>query len=609
MLTDPIFVDRVEEKRVLEDLVESAQRGDSGALIVFGDAGMGKTALLDLAVSVTDLPVSRISGVEAEQSFGFAALHRLFVPFMHRVDMLPAPQRTALETAFGLVDEGPADRFMVGLAALSVLAAEASTFGMLCVVDDAQWIDTESLQTLAFVARRVRAEGVVLLFGFRSDLELPPVLTGIRKLEVGGLPYEAAVDVLARAAGRSMPWGVAQRVVRETGGCPLALWELGQELAATTADGREPMEGLTISHRLEDHFAQQVKSLSFDAQLLLLVAAADTSGDRALVWRVAQDLGVAADAQGEAERQRLLVPGPVIQFRHPLIRSAVYARAEPQQRRVVHQALAETMGKSAHPDRWARHVALGAAGPSEPLAAELQSMSQMAQGRGGYSAQATLLVQAANLSESLHTRSIRLLSAAVAALNAGANPYAAELLDQAEAYLSDPDSLAEAQYLRGRLAVGLAQAAKAPALLLAAARSLLPFSITRAREALMEAFDAYAISGRFTTDVAPHDIASVAEMTSATADPPTMQDHLLDGTTAFFCGRRSAAYDHFRKAGDLLRAGEISDPRIRPLVQSPLGGDVRRLDLQPLGCKEGRLRSPKRRAPRPPVQPHRPDAR
>ncbi len=563
MPAEPVFVDRVEEKKILEGLVGSARLGESGALVVFGEAGMGKTALLDLAVSLTDLSVARISGVEAEQAFGFAALHRLFVPFMRQVEVLPSPQRIALETAFGLRQNGPPDRFMVGLAALSVLAAEASQSGMLCVVDDAQWIDVESLQTLAFIGRRIWAEGVALLFGLRTHLDLPSALAGIPTLEVSGLPYEAAVDLLAHTAARSMPRRVAQRVIGETGGCPLALWELGKELAEThTTDLGPPMEPLALSHRLEDHFSQQIVGLPSDTQLLLLIAAADSSGDRGLVSKVARDLGVGVDAHKDAEQQRILLPGAEIRFRHPLIRSAVYARADPEQRRAVHQTLAQATGKSAHPDRWAGHVALGAAGPSEQLAGELEAMSQVAQARGGYSAQATLLVQAANLSESLETRSERLLAAAAAALTAGAHRYAAELLDQAEAHLSEPAAIAEAQHLRGRLAIPLHGPPKAPALLLAAARSFLPLNMSRARELLLEAFEAYTISGRFTSEISPYDIASVSEQTSATAESLTLQDHLLDGTTAFFGRSRSEAYEHYRRALDLLRAGDVTDEQI-----------------------------------------------
>jgi DNA-binding CsgD family transcriptional regulator len=563
MPAEPIFADRIDERQVLADLAESARRGDSGALVVYGEVGMGKTALLDLAVSVSDLPVSRISGVEAEHAFGFAALHRLFVPFMDRVRLLPAPQRMALESAFGLLEASPPDRFLVGLAGLGVVAAEAAESGLLCVVDDAQWIDLESLQTLAFIGRRLRAESVVLLFGLRTEVDLPPALAGIPTLEVGGLPHQAALDVLTHATARSMSSAEARRVVRETGGCPLALWELGKELAEThSTNGGGPLEHLPISHRLQDHFSQQVGRLSPDAQLLLLVAATETSGDRALVWTVARRLGCGVDAEMEAERLRLLLPGPEIRFRHPLIRSAVYARADPRQRRTVHQALAEALPQSTYPDRWAHHLAFGAAGPSEHLAGELEAMSQLAQARGGYSAQTDLLVHAARLSETLEARSVRLLNAAAAAFAAGTNAYAADLLDQAEPHLLDSAAIAEAQYLRGLIAIPLSQNAKAPALLLAAARSFLPLSTKRAREALFAAFTAYMSTGRFTVDLSPHDIAAEAEKTRPLDDPPTVLDHLLDGTTAFYSTGPSRAYEHYRRAADLVHAGKLTADQV-----------------------------------------------
>jgi DNA-binding CsgD family transcriptional regulator len=560
MAAIPLFMDRADERKTLGGLIEAARHGESGALVVYGDVGMGKTALLDLAASLTDLPAARISGVEAEQAFGFAALHRLLVPFMHQAGLLPPPQRTALETAFGLSQERPADLFMVGLAGLTLLAAEASESGLLCVIDDAQWIDTESLHALAFIGRRIRAEGLVLLFGLRTDFDLPPALAGIPTMEVGALPYDAAVELLDHAASRSMSDQVARRVVDETGGCPLALWELGKELAeANTTDDGIAFERLTISHRLEEHFSQQVAGLPPDTQLFLLVAAADTSGDRALVEQVARRLGCGADAEDAAERGRILVSGPDIRFRHPLIRSALYSRSDLLQRRRVHWALAEATPKNTHPDRWARHVVLSADGRSELLAGELEATSQLAQARGGYSAQATLLVHAANLSESLQSRSVRLLRAAGAALNAGMYPYASELLNQAEPYLLGPASIAEANHLRGRLCIGLLRPAKAPALLLAAAGSFLPLSMSGTRDVLLEALDAFAVACSLTSGISLTDILSVAETTTATTGSLTVQDHLLEGITAFFGTSRSRAYEHFRQAADLFRSEEVRD--------------------------------------------------
>jgi DNA-binding CsgD family transcriptional regulator len=560
---DDPFLDRLEERRALDSLAVSAREGGSGALVLFGDAGMGKTALLDYAVSTSGLRVVRIAGIETEQGFGFAALHRLLQPFLEGLAQLHDPQRSALQAALGLRDDGPPDRFMVGLAGLSLLAAESGNEPLLCVVDDAQWIDAESLGTLAFIGRRVSAEGIVLLIAVRTPFDVPSELAGISTMEVRGLPAEEARDLLARVAGRKLDVDVMTRIVTEMNGCPLALKELGKELADSyIADQRAPVEQVTIRHRLEDHFFQQIADLPPGTQLLLLVAAADTLGDSALIWKVARLLGCGVDAQLIAEQRRLLLPGPELRFRHPLVRSTVYARVEPDQRREVHRALADAMGKDAFPDRWARHVALGSAGPSEELAAELEATSQMAQARGGYWSQASLLVQAANLSVSMDARSMRLLGAASAALNAGAFPYSAQLLDQAEPYLSDPSTLAEVAYLRGRLAIGLTQSPKAPALLLTASSAFLPLDMQKARDVLLETFNAYSISGRFTETISPRDIADLAKQTRTTANPPTLQDNLLDGMTALFSDDQKGAYGYYRRAGELIRSGVVAEDEI-----------------------------------------------
>lgn len=560
---EDVFLDRLEERKALKDLASAASEGGSGALVFFGDAGMGKTALLDEAASTSGLRVARIAGIETEQEFGFAALHRLLLPFLSDLDQLEDLQRKALLAAFGLRDEGPPDQFLVGLAALSLLAAVGAREPLLCLVDDAQWIDAESLGTLAFVGRRISAEGIVLLFAVRNPFDVPSELAGIPSMEVKGLPGEYAADLLVRATGRDLGPEVTSRILSEMNGCPLALKELGMELAETyVADIRAPVEQITIRHRLEDHFTQQVAHLPAETQLLLLVAAAETSRDSALILQVARELGCGVDAALIAEQRHILLPGSELRFRHPLIRSTVYANADPAQRRTVHRALAEAMGKDAFPDRWARHVALGAAGPDEMLAAELEGMSQMAQARGGYWAQASLLVQAANLSESLENRSLRLLGAAGAGVKAGAHNYAAGLLDQAEGYLSGASALAEVAYLRGRLAIGLTQPLKAPALLLAAARAFLPLDVPRTREVLLEAFDAYSISGRFTENIDPHAIAALASQTRATADLPALRDHLLDAMTALFSDDRAGAFEHYRNAGNLIRAGAEPDGEI-----------------------------------------------
>ena len=313
-----ILLDREDEREAIDTLLHSASEGSSGALVVYGEAGMGKSALLDYAASSSDLAIARVSGVETERSFGFAALHRILLPFLHQIDRLPPPQRVALESAFGLLDRGPPDRFMVSLASLTLLSVANSQTGLLGIVDDAQWIDTESLQALAFVARRLQAEGIALLIGVRTTTDLPSELAGIPTLEVPGLPENAGAELLRIAAGRPVPEQVAKRIVRETSGCPLALWELGTTLTERRSNQMSVLdEPVPITRRLQEHFDAQVSVLSSDAQLFLLAAAADVSGDRALVHAVVLSLGCNAEVEAEAERNQLISARPPHHFPTP----------------------------------------------------------------------------------------------------------------------------------------------------------------------------------------------------------------------------------------------------------------------------------------------------
>jgi DNA-binding CsgD family transcriptional regulator len=553
-----ILFDRVDEKRSLDDLVSHVHDGVSRALVLHGEAGMGKTVLLDYAASKASCAVARISGVEAEQSFGFAALHRLLVPFLDQIVLLPSPQRAALESAFGVVGHLPPDRYMVGLAALGILAMEGTKSRLLCIVDDAQWIDHESLQALAFVGRRLNAEGVGLLFGLRTHLGLSSDLTGISAMEVSGLPPDAAAELLSSAAHRPLAQGVIEQIVRETNGCPLALRELGVDLADRPAGaGMGHGETLSISRRVEEHFLQQVAELPRDTQLFLLVAAADTSGIRGVVEAAAGQLGCSVNAELAALHERILIPGQQIRFRHPLIRSAVYSSADSEQRRLVHQTLSTVVGKQ-HSDLWARHVVLGAEGPSEALATELESASEIARSRGGYSAQMVLLTSAADLSEAVELRSSRLLRAARAAISAGANEQAGALLDRVEGLLTDPIAVGEALLLRGQLTVLLYQPAEAPALLLAAARQFLPWSTARCREALLETFGAYTISQHFTTEISASDIAQLATELETHQQNGSLEDHLVHGIARLIESGPCDAFEHLRETARFLREEELT---------------------------------------------------
>src|ERR1700734_2167484 len=368
------LLDRVTERQVIEDFVSAVEDGLGRSMVLLGDAGMGKTRLLEHAVDYApNLRSAWISGVEAERDLGFAGLHRLLRPFLARRSQLPGPQRVALGSAFGLQTDMPADRFMVGLACLTLLADVATEQRMICVIDDAQWIDEESLAVLAFVARRLSADGVGLLFGVRDSQSPPGELDGLLTIPVGGLPDEAALELLARQNSADVDAELARRGVAETSGCPLALIELAAELTDEQLRGGHTVgKPLPIGRRLEEHFLRQVRSLDERAQLFLLVAAAETSGDASLVRRVAKELGSDTSAEGIAVASGLMRTDRGIVFRHPLVRSAIYGGARVDVRRNVHSTLAAHIDRIANPDRRAQHLAAAADTPDEALAKELE---------------------------------------------------------------------------------------------------------------------------------------------------------------------------------------------------------------------------------------------
>ena len=555
-----MLLDRIDERDALDRLVDAASGGLSGALVLHGEAGMGKTALLDYTVSsCQSLRVLRITGVEAEREFGFAALHRLLAPLLGDMENLPVPQRNALESAFGLVTRAPADLFLVGLASLTLLADSASPEGLLCIVDDAQWVDPESLNVLAFVGRRLRAEGLALIFGYRTSDEVSSVLAGVPDLPVGGLPEQAALELLSSTADHRLDAGAARRIVTETSGCPLALLELGAYLTPTQLAGTEPLPiPIPISDQLEEHFSRQVETLPPATQLFLLVAATETSGELNLVRKVAHQLGCQPDVEEIAIRQRLIVTDPRVEFRHPLIRSAIYASASFAKRRDVHRALANSIDKSVEPDRWARHIAASATGPDDRLAADLESVAHTARGRGGYAAEASLLAQAAELTEGSAHRCQRLLDAATAAMRSGVARKARSLLKQARAGLNDPLLVAEAIRLEGQLA----WAQHRPALLLEAARRFLPLDVDRARGCAFEAVNWYLTAQHYSQDFSAAEVANMARETREGSTKVQLGDLLVDGVSLLLSGRQPEATEVLREAGTRLHDGPNSDDEI-----------------------------------------------
>ena len=374
--------------------------GLSSVLVFRGEAGIGKTSLLDFAVeSAPDFLVVRLAGVEAEREFGFAALHRLLLPILHQIERLPRPQRDALNSALGLADGPPANPFLLGLGVMTLAATAARARERLLVVfDDAQWIDRESMTPLAFWARRLHAEGTAVIFAERRDNDEPSPLNDFRVIEVGGLDTGAARELLDESVGFRLDSEVAGRIVAETGGNPLALAEFARDLSIDQTIGvGAGLQPLAVSRIVEQRFASRVRSLSAETQLLLLLVAAESSGDPITLWAAASQLGVEPEAADAAEAQGLLTIGAEVVIPHPLIRSAIYATAPPADRRMVHAALATATDPTNDPERRAWHLASAAVSTDEGVATVLEECARRSSVRGGTAAAVSLLTRAAEL--------------------------------------------------------------------------------------------------------------------------------------------------------------------------------------------------------------------
>ena len=483
---------------MLDGLVEAVHAGESRVLVVHGEPGVGKSALLEyLAGQAVGCRVLRVAGVQSEMELAFAGVHQLCAPLLGRLDALPGPQREALATAFGL-SGGPApDRFLVGLAALGLLSEAAAEWPVLCMVDDAQWLDRASALALTFVARRLGAESVGLVFGSRvADGDL----AGLPELAVGGLPEAEARALLDMVLTGPIDARVRDEIVAETRGNPLALLELPSGLTVAELAGGFGLPGalpgaLPLAGRIEESFRRQIEALPALTRRLLLVAAADPTGDPALMWRAAGRLGVGTHAAGPAAEAGLAEFGARVRFRHPLVRSAVYRSAPAVDRQEAHRVLAEATDPLADPDRRAWHRAQAAAGPDEDVAAELERSAGRARARGGLAAAAAFGERAVLLTADPARRAGRTLAAAQAGLQAGAFGKALELLAMAEAGPLDELEGARADRLRGQVASASGLVSDAPPLLLKAARRLEPLEEDLARETYLEAWRAAQIAG------------------------------------------------------------------------------------------------------------------
>ena len=531
-------------------MLAAVRDGLSGVLVLRGDAGIGKTVLLEWAAGQAhDMQLARVAGIQAEMGMGFAGLHQLLVPFLGGLDGLPGPQRQALGSAFGLV-AGPApDRFLVGLAALTLLTDAAPGQPVLCVVDDAQWLDQVSVEVLGFIARRLYADRVGMLFTVREGEGQAAALAGLPELMLGGLPEEAGGELLATSAGARVDGRVSAQVVAGVAGNPLALVELAGELTAEELSGAVPLSWpLRFGGRLQELYLARVRALPVDTQMLLAVAAADPTGDPALVAKAAGQLGTGPEAGEAAETQRLVSWQPRVRFRHPLIRSAAYYAAPEGTRRRAHAALAGVTDPDADPDRRAWHLAEAAPEPDEDVAAELDRCASRAQARGGLAAAAAFLERAADLTPDPGPRAERTLAAAQASLQAGEFGKASDLMALAEAGPMDEFQAARADLLRGRIAFASGLGSDAPPLLLKAAKRLEPLNLDLARETYVDAWQAAFFAGYLAGAGDLLEVSRAARALPPPAHPPRLVDLVLDGFALLVTDGPTAAAPLLRRA-------------------------------------------------------------
>ena len=532
--------------------------GRSRVLVVRGEPGIGKTALLDYAIqSGSGFRVARAAGVESEMELAFAALHQLCAPMLDRLERLPDPQRDAVGVAFGLSAGNAPDRFLVGLAVLSLLSEVGEERPLLCLVDDAQWLDRASAQTLAFVARRLLADSVALVVATREPIE---EFNGLPELLVEGLGNGDARALLGSALRVPLDERVRDRIVAETRGNPLALLELPHGLtSAQLAGGFGVLDVPGLPGRIEERFRQRDAALPAAARRLLLVAAADPTGDPALVWRAAARLGIGPEAATAAAADGLLAIGARVTFRHPLVRSAVYWAAPLGERRVVHRALAEATDPAADPDRRAWHRAQAAVGPDEEVAFELERSAGRAQARGGLAAAAAaFLERSAALTLDPARRAERALAAAQAKYQAGAFDAALALLATAEAGPLDEFQRAQADLLRGQITFASRRGSDAPPMLLKAARQFEPLDVRLARDTYLEALSAALFAGRLALGGGVPEVAQAARAAPRSPQPARAPDLLLDGLAVLITDGYPAGVPLLKRALSAFRGEDVS---------------------------------------------------
>jgi DNA-binding CsgD family transcriptional regulator len=544
------------ECEALDRLLTDALAGRSGVTVVRGEVGVGKSALLGyVSDRAGGWHVATASGVESEMELAYSGLHQLCAPMLEHLDRLPVPQRDALATVLGRSAGPPPDRFLVGLAALTLLAEVADRQPLVCIVDDAQWLDHASEQIVGFVGRRLLAERIALVCAVRTGIG-ENILAGLPELSIEGLGDSDARALLLENVHGPLDAAVCDQIVTESHGNPLALLELPRTWnAADLAGGFGLPDSRPVAGRIEQSYVRRLLQLPSDTQLLVLAAAAEPLGDPVLLHRAAETLGVDMAAADPAVDAGLLEVGGRVEFAHPLVRSAAYRSAPADDRHRVHRALAEATDAETDPDRRAWHRARATPGPGEEVAAELERSAGRAQARGGLAAAAAFLQRAVALTVDPARRAERALAAAQASLEAGKFDAALGLVATAQAGPLDEFQCARVDLLRGRVAFDSGNDSDAPVLLLEAARRLEPFDLELARETYLTAWGAAVFAGGGVL----LEICRAARALPPPRGAPSPVDLLLDGLALLTTEGHAAAISSLQGAAKALADSPVED--------------------------------------------------
>lgn len=566
-----LLIDRATEQERLGVLLAGAASGFSGSLVLRGQPGVGKTALLEdtlTRASDAGMTVVQLTGLESETKLGYAALHRVIRPFMHRLDALPQPQRDALRSSLGLTDEVPANKFLVALSVLTLLTDIASEHPLLCAVDDAHWLDIESAAVLGFVAQRLHADPVAVLFCVRDPLEVPAPLTGLPIYAIDGLSQQGALDLLHSVTPGWLSPEVATRLVAETMGLPLALIELARELSPEQLAGASPLPNPlpVVAGSVERMFGQRVSRLPYDAQRMLALVAAEPTGSLTLFWRAAEEIGIDPSVIDSADLDDLIELSPHVAFRHPLVRSIAYHSLPSPERRLIHRALAASADSNGDPDRATWHLAEAALGPDDDVADRLEAAAARARARGTYAVTGSLLTRAAELSSDRSVQTKRFLDAAESTLGAGQPVAARGLLERAKDGLETVAHEATALRISGEIDFATGRMADASSMLLSAARALMPFDPIAGRHALLQALCAANYVGCRAIESVFEGAKDVLPDQFWTESPTTVTDGALVGFLHRLGGDVEKTALHLQRAVDSWDEDGTVDLRLTLLL-------------------------------------------